>query len=934
MFKNQWIKISSIVLGSVLAVLFFLSFFISYLINNRLPAIIEEKNDTPYSLGYQDLSVNLLKGGLELNDVEVSPKDSLTIKDSIAVTGKVKQISVIGVNFYKLFAKKELAALKITVIEPKVNLYAHQKKEKLDTAKSIAGQSIDVNSFAIEDGIFNYFSEDGKEKLAQVQHIDINFDGIKFNEYTLEKKIPFKFDRFQIQIDSMRFKVNEEQYMVSSRVKLSDEEFILNDYRLKPIRGKTKGYFPNSSPNDILDIESPKLVLKNTDWGFNTDDQFYFKSDLIQFSSPVINIVSAGKSSPKKEIHLPANDTELINIKEFKVEDAKIKIWHSDASRPKFYIQNANGNISDIRMNELTRMDQIPIDYRTFKIKLDSMYYEPNNVQYIRASNLDFTTKNFVLKNFKMKPLISSNQFTHQKTESNILLDIEAPILRLSNNQWGFKSDQFYFKTNSVRLDEVEVKILDQKNEKQLAKNVAQETKNFLINFHLQVDTIQIKKSRFLAKEKFDYQNVELSILGLNNIYGQHLLVRQFALNNPQFTIFGQPNRVAQNKSKKQNSFNDIIKIEKSIVRNGNLKVIPYGNSSPNLWLNSFQIAFDKIHIDPKTIKESIPFIYESVDLKSKGIQFDMDKVYQLKTSDFQFKNGDFQVNSFRLNPKISRQSFVRPLKIETDLYTIRIDKITGKQLKWGIENDQSFYVNAASIKANQLYANIYRNKAPADNLSRKSMFSEKLRNLKFGLGIKQFELVNSQLEYEEEGPKSNAAGKLTFSSINAKINNVNSGYKKTKLPDLNVDWKSKFMGGDFYANWSFNPMNRKENFKIKGQIKNLKAKNMDAFLKPHLMVSAEGDLDDVRFNFDGDNYLAGGDFMIQYQNLKLNLYKDNGDKKKLLSSVGNLLVNKNNKGKVKEATVKNVERDQQKSFFNFFLACILDGLKQTLLII
>ena len=61
---------------------------------------------------------------------------------------------------------------------------------------------------------------------------------------------------------------------------------------------------------------------------------------------------------------------------------------------------------------------------------------------------------------------------------------------------------------------------------------------------------------------------------------------------------------------------------------------------------------------------------------------------------------------------------------------------------------------------------------------------------------------------------------------------------------------------------------------------------------------------------------------------------KDDGSKRKLLSAVGNAAVKNDSRGQMKNVEVKNIERKQDKSFFNFFLACILDGLKKALLII
>ncbi|MBS7332690.1 MAG: hypothetical protein KIG88_03735 [Weeksellaceae bacterium] len=935
MIVKKWIKISSIVLASVIAILFVLSYFITILIHQQLPNIIAEKNDTPYNFSYQEVDFSILRSSLSLNDIEVSPKDSTTIKDSIDVTGKIKQIDVVGVNFFKLFKNKELAALKIKIKQPEVNYYQPSVKAKKDTTEVKVGQSIDINSLEIEGGNFNLFSSSGKDRLARVQNINIDFDGIYFNKRTVEKKIPFQFSKFKIEVDTMVFRMNNYQYMVSSHVKWSDEELILNDYRLKPIQKDGTKYAPNVTDADIFDIESPKLVLTKTDWGFDNQDKFYFKSDLIKFSNPTINIIAAkaANKQEKSNVKINKSDAELINVKRFEIENGSVKMWYPDASKPKFYINNVVCNIDGIKMNSITKASEIPIDYKTFKIKLDSMYYELNEVQYLRAAKLDFTTKNLVLQDFKMKPLIKNNQFKNNYTSSNTLLDIEAPILKMNNNEWGFNNSQFYFKTNAIKLDDVKVQIINQKNEKTIAKNAEKAAKKFLINFDLIVDTIQVKKSQFIANKKFDFKNVNITILGLKNFYSKELIANQLIVKNPNFTLFGQPERVAQREAVTPNSFNDIIKIRNTSVQNGTLNMIPYGRKNPNLTLKTFNLDFKNIKFDPTTIKNSIPFLYDNVLLHSKGLDFEMNEIYQLNTNDLKFHNGDLLVNNFKLIPKISRSAFVSNLKKEQDLYTLTINQITGKQVKWNIDEKKDFNLNANLFTLNGLDANIFRSKTPPDDTSRKSMFSEKLRKMKFGLAIKQLDIVQSKLEYAEEGPNSIGSGKLTFSNINAIGKNINSGFKKKSLPDLTLDWKSNFMGGNMFVKWVFNPMHTAENFSIKGHIKNLPMQNMDPFLRPYLKVSAEGNFDEVNFNINGNDNIANGKFDISYNNLKLNLLKDDMSERKVLSAIANVAVSKNTAGNKKEAEIKGVERDHQKSFFNFFLASLLDGLKQTLLI-
>lgn len=941
LWKRKWVKRLSIAGISIVAILFVLSQLITYLINNELPEIIEEKNDTPYNLTYESLRFSLMDSSLSLREVSVSPKDSTQIKDSIKATGKVAKIDVVGINFFKLLAQKEVSAYSINIHEPIVNYYLPDRnKEPKDTTEVQVGKSLNISKINVKKGEFNLFSSDGKQHLAQVLGIDIGFQGVKFSERTVDKKIPFRFSDFQIKVNDLFFIVNDNQMIRSEKVKLNPTDFELNNFTMKPLKMKGKKYVPNQSSNDLLDIESPLLRLSNMDWGFTLEDKLYFKTDLIKFSQPEITILTAD-DKPKKDnaanienVKRKANETELITIKQLQIEKGKIRSLLSNAETVKYSISNVDLNIEGIKLNELTRTNQIPIDYNTFKIKLDSMYYRLDEMHTIRASDLDLTNKNLVLKNFKMKPLISKNQFNKNHTAANTLLDIEAPILRLTNNRWGFLQNQFFFKTESIKLDEVKVRIIDQKNQQAIARKIDETTQKFLINFNLQVDTIAVNRSRFVSEGKFDFNRVNLKVLGLKNDYGKQLGIDHVIFNKPVFTIFGQPRRVAQRQGQTNQQFNDYIRVKKLSLLNGELSVIPYKKKEPNLRLKDIQLRFNDIEVDPKTIQDPIPFAYKNVLLRSSSLDFDMSSVYHLTTGNLEFNNGNLQVNKVAMKPKLSRKNFNAQLKVQSDLYTVSVDKVSGNGIKWGISQQNDFYLNSAFMKLDRMHANIYRSLVPPDDLRKKTMFSQKLREMKFGLGINKLQIANSVLEYEEETAKSIGTGKLTFSNIQTTINNVNSGYKKRTLPDVVVNWRSQFMNGDLQAKWSFNPMNRAEKFNIQGSISQLPAKNLDPFLVPYLKASAEGKFNKITFNFNGNDKVASGDFGIHYQNLKVSLLRDDGSKRKFLSAIGNIAVKKDSRGEMKNEKVENIVRKQDKSFFNFFLACILDGLKQTLLIV
>jgi hypothetical protein len=96
--------------------------------------------------------------------------------------------------------------------------------------------------------------------------------------------------------------------------------------------------------------------------------------------------------------------------------------------------------------------------------------------------------------------------------------------------------------------------------------------------------------------------------------------------------------------------------------------------------------------------------------------------------------------------------------------------------------------------------------------------------------------------------------------------------------------------------------------------------------------ATTSGNLKDIRFAFNGNRERASGTFAIEYEDLKVDIYKKDGKKKnKLISAVGNLLVKNDTDGDLKKVDVS-VERSKDKSVFNFLWKFVMEGLKQTVL--
>lgn len=385
-------------------------------------------------------------------------------------------------------------------------------------------------------------------------------------------------------------------------------------------------------------------------------------------------------------------------------------------------------------------------------------------------------------------------------------------------------------------------------------------------------------------------------------------------------------------RSKVVELLNKLILVSEISMVDGDFKMMKVNTKKPILHVSNVSFSVDGIAINDDILAQKIPVSFGKYEIKFDSLYYKPDGVYELRTGKLQSENTSLSVENVRYLPTVSRSQFVQGLVTEKDLYTIKSKNLKIDSLQWGYKADD-FFFNAKQIEIIEPAANIYRAKMPADDLTKKPLYSQVLREIPFFLKVNKVVIRHGTIEYEEEKTAEAGAGLLSFNGFNMTIDNVSSGFKQSKLPDVLIDATCKFMNtSTMNVKWSFNILDKSDAFKIKGNILKLPAEKLSPFIKPYMNVTADGMLDKVYFNYVGNDNMAKGDLSLEYEDLKVNvLQKDRKKKNKFVSAIANIFVKKDTKERVKNATVE-VNRIQEKSFFNLLWRTTADGLKQLLI--
>lgn len=459
------------------------------------------------------------------------------------------------------------------------------------------------------------------------------------------------------------------------------------------------------------------------------------------------------------------------------------------------------------------------------------------------------------------------------------------------------------------------------------AQNVILRSKTTAVNskkkngIYAEIKRVEIKGFRFW------------SLISSDNIEARSLF-----LTNPKIIVY-QKNEKAINhpesiRLKVVAPFRKIVLVSNVYLDDGDLKIMHISNNKPILSVNNISLKLEDIKITDAILKKKIPFSYRTYAFNCDSIYYRPNKFYHLQTNQVQTTYKGLVVKKISIIPQYSRKTFVKIIPKEKDMYTVKANELQIRNMEWGFDKTDRFFFHTNSILIGDATANIYRGKMPPDDPDKKFLYNRLLRDIPFDLTVDTLKVRNSFLEYEEEKSFEKGAGSIAISNLNLTARRLTSAFGMKKVPDVVINATGKFMKvSPMKVLWSFNVLDKTDGFRFKASIGKLSAETMTPFIKPYMNITAEGMVDQVHFNFSGNDKLAKGNFGIDYDDLKFTVYqkKDSQKKNKFLTFVSRIFVKKETKEKVKDTQVE-VERIPEKSFYNLLWRTIQEALKKILL--
>ncbi|MDT0643386.1 hypothetical protein RM553_11140 [Zunongwangia sp. F363] len=448
-----------------------------------------------------------------------------------------------------------------------------------------------------------------------------------------------------------------------------------------------------------------------------------------------------------------------------------------------------------------------------------------------------------------------------------------------------------------------------------------------LLNKSASIENVQIRmEGKTISVAQAKLQGIDI----IKYLFSNKIIVGDFTISEPHVLLMAKKD--SSGSKKKSPGFKQDILIKNLIVNNGDVK-ISQGDSVAKLFTTFSKIKLQEVSVNKNTLKGPVPFKYDGYSITSDSLFFQMNDLHTLTVGSINAEDGKISVKNIKMIPKYSKVEHQRHIPYEKDRYDLTIGEIMMKDFSWKIKNDSLQFQNPY-MELNDAELIIYRDKRPPDDPRTKHLYSQMLRELPVKVGIDSLEINRAYINYTQKLKADRPAGTVDFSNLYASIYNLtNIGMDKSGFPKTQIDVRTDlYQKAALKVHWEFDVSDVSDHFTMSGNLGHLDSDEINEFLTPAMNVKVSGAIDDLIFDFSGDDDQAGGDLELAYNDFKVEVLKNNGqEKNNFLSAIANVFV-KNTTDAEKDLKDITVTREKTKSFWNYLWIFVRKGSLKTII--
>lgn len=428
----------------------------------------------------------------------------------------------------------------------------------------------------------------------------------------------------------------------------------------------------------------------------------------------------------------------------------------------------------------------------------------------------------------------------------------------------------------------------------------------------------------------------------LDLIFSKVLEVEELRLEVPKFVLVridSVSKKPADISKAFQGLFGDIVSrgvIHNVILNDGSGEFYTQSDSLRKFGsFEGFYISAVDLETDSVRLNYAIPFKLESIETRLKNLQINIGEEQTFTLSELNYNSKEDALDFFDLklayddsNLAVAKRSDVQKDYIEIELKHLRIEKINTRSSIYG-----NWSIVAGLITIDSLNLHDVRNKnKPRPKEPVKPMFEGMVELIPFPLEVDTIKVFNSQITYSEISEGKSSPGNLNFEQLSAVISHVVST-DSLQSGEMTIHGEAVLNGfAPMYMDVTvpYGRYGAEEKFHLKASVDPFSLPSLNGILGDLVSVNINsGSMEKLEITMNATPYASSNFMKFHYNDLKLELRDEDKKKKKLMSTISNILISSNNlpeNRNYKTATFQ-TERNIYRGTFNLIWESLREGM-------
>ena len=337
-----------LVIGSIVAINYFLKNKVEQFLKNRLPNHIVQS--------YDNLQLNITEGTLTLTSPTVFIKNKNDNQTHTEISAE--KLIIEDISYWNYLINHKIQVDEIEILSPTIVYHKHKlNKERKDVKSGVIkmNRPLFLDKLKINDARLTIYDGTKDSVLLFTEHFSMEVDSITTNKDLIKKRLPIAYGDYTASTDTIFVKVSDFENATVKNLNLQDKDVTIKGVHLFTKYSRQEHARLLRKERDHFDLNVDSLVVKNVDFGFKkrilsiTGDKIFFENPFLDiYRNKLLPDDTTIKPLYSKMLRDLSFNLTLDSIKINNAEIVYTEKVKKDNQGGKINFKNLNASISNV----------------------------------------------------------------------------------------------------------------------------------------------------------------------------------------------------------------------------------------------------------------------------------------------------------------------------------------------------------------------------------------------------------------------------------------------------------------------------------------------------------------------------------------------------------------------------------------------------------